>query len=548
MQRLIPGITYDFDGKQKVIKAHLEKMIGSARDSFQEWSTNFYQEWRGSQSEVRESMQALQMGMEFMQKMMTEIAEERRVQKEKERLMKLKSPLELAQEECREHASHLNQAAHLEWQKHRPTRTGGTCKWIFGQEEYQTWQDSEQNNMLWISGTSGSGKSTLLTTVVEALQTEVVDTLVLYFFCKTGAEETSSPRKVMQNFCFQLLEACQELLEDLKACNEMCRKAFKTPPSASGGKPKSSYDGPDPYKLFKELATIPKLGTIIVLDAIDECVQDEQDQFAHELFKTLAGDEFRVKLLVASSEEPIESEAYPNVAVQTLSVQRHNGKDIHDVVSQGLAKVPGLSPSERTYAIETIANKAQGIFAAIESGLRFFHGPWQRPIEDALEKLPKGGEDVYQRAFEQLNPGYLELAKTCLSWTVLAERDLKVDEIMDVYTRRFMSDDRDDLVAETSKEDLQIYTEQVLRSCGPFVEVAPSSRAVRLKHPSIKDFFLKEQQIDDSTPPRSPGCTCPRCVAVEATSKKYVVSPKFGHLAIAKTLRECHSILHYGEV
>jgi membrane protease subunit (stomatin/prohibitin family) len=85
---LIPGITYDFEGKQKTIKAHHEKMVGSARDSFQELSTNFYEEWRGSRSEAHESMQALKMGMDFIQKMMADITEERRAQKEKERLNK----------------------------------------------------------------------------------------------------------------------------------------------------------------------------------------------------------------------------------------------------------------------------------------------------------------------------------------------------------------------------------------------------------------------------------------------------------------------------
>ena len=80
---LIPGITYDFEGKQKAIKGHHEKVIGSARDSLQELSTSFYDEWRGSQSEARQFMRALQMGMEFMQRMMREMAEQRRTQKER---------------------------------------------------------------------------------------------------------------------------------------------------------------------------------------------------------------------------------------------------------------------------------------------------------------------------------------------------------------------------------------------------------------------------------------------------------------------------------
>jgi hypothetical protein len=93
------------------------------------------------------------------------------------------------------------------------------------------------------------------------------------------------------------------------------------------------------------------------------------------------------------------------------------------------------------------------VFEAIETGLKFFHGPWQIPLEDALSKLPEG-EGVCRRAFEQFNPAYLELGETCLTWTVLAERDIKVDEIMDVYTRRISSDNRGDLVAETGPADL----------------------------------------------------------------------------------------------
>jgi hypothetical protein len=100
---------------------------------------------------------------------------------------------------------------------------------------------------------------------------------------------------------------------------------------------------------------------VIVLDAMDECVKDEQETFARRMFKILAEGQFRMRLLNSSCEGPIDSEAFATVSVETLRVQTHNGLNIHDLVSQDLAKVPGLLLYERIYAIKTIVNKAQGI-------------------------------------------------------------------------------------------------------------------------------------------------------------------------------------------
>lgn len=103
--------------------------------------------------------------------------------------------------------------------------------------------------------------------------------------------------------------------------------------------------------------------------------------------------------------------------------------------------------------------------------------------------MPSGGEAGYQREFELIHPDYVELTKTCLTWAILAEGDVYVNEVMDAYTRAYL--ERDDADLGYSSEDAggDLYKEQIGKASGPFVEVT-EAKTIKLSHASVKDFFL----------------------------------------------------------
>jgi len=97
--------------------------------------------------------------------------------------------------------------------------------------------------------------------------------------------------------------------------------------------------------------------------------------------------------------------------------------------------------------------KAKGLFRCVDPAIDFLKKPLQRPLENALAKLPDGLDNSYEQVFQQTDPQYLELLKTALQWSILGGRKPTVAEIMDDYSCAYAQDDGSDVNPYDQLED-----------------------------------------------------------------------------------------------
>lgn len=58
-------------------------------------------------------------------------------------------------------------SAYEEHKNINPDRVLGTCRWVLDHPKFQTWRDSQQNDLLWISADPGCGKSVLSKSLID---------------------------------------------------------------------------------------------------------------------------------------------------------------------------------------------------------------------------------------------------------------------------------------------------------------------------------------------------------------------------------------------
>ena len=70
----------------------------------------------------------------------------------------------------------------------------------------------------------------------------------------------------------------------------------------------------------------------------------------------------------------------------------------------------------------------------VQVAVSFMQEPFQRPLSDRLNVLPKGISDAYKQFLQGLSGNYLQLLRTALQWTLFASSPVRVVEIMDSFT------------------------------------------------------------------------------------------------------------------
>ncbi|KAG0636269.1 hypothetical protein HOY80DRAFT_372781 [Tuber brumale] len=94
-------------------------------------------------------------------------------------------------------------------------RQPNTCTWIFGNEEYKHWCQSESSSMLWVVGNAGFGKSVLLSSVIEELLKVDDGRIVLFFFCKTGDDSTQRAGAIFRNLIAHIYQRIHDSFPEL---------------------------------------------------------------------------------------------------------------------------------------------------------------------------------------------------------------------------------------------------------------------------------------------------------------------------------------------
>jgi ankyrin repeat domain-containing protein 50 len=176
--------------------------------------------------------------------------------------------------------------------KHEP----GTGEWLLNLQAFETWRDCE-GGILWLSGIPGAGKTVLSSTVVEHLKEKenIGGTLrpkIAYFYFDFNDHVKQTAQGCIQSLVRQLFEQSDHMPQELRSLYI-----------------DSGHGAPSLDNLVEVLIAMLNQDTLsfIVIDALDECRADEEEQQRDYFYEALRGVESKVegnyKIFIASRPE-----------------------------------------------------------------------------------------------------------------------------------------------------------------------------------------------------------------------------------------------------
>lgn len=437
-------------------------------------------------------------------------------------------------------------------------REAGTCAWIGEVPAYISWQNSETSAVLCITGEASSGKSVLGAFICEMLRNradEDMGSLIQYVSPNvTPGDERSDIFERIENTLIRgiyehaLDDPDDELL--LQRCNRLF-----THPKQLKGKAVSGYGKDtgrfarsrnaggdhalDLLEVYPGLVDAIQKRIVLVIDHVDELSEVDQEKIAELLIglRELSSIHIRVLLLCRPSSQIRIKMSDEKVA--QISMGDHNENDIKLVIDRGLEIIPSLSLAEKSEIKDAIMKKTGHRIRYVKQvALPFLRTPFQRPVSAWLKNLPENVDETYHQHLHQLAPTYRHLLRTSLAWTLIAQTPLRVEEIMESYSRVYLNGDTsvEQNVVDTN---LNLYREQIQKAGGPFLDIRDNKFVVLQDAQAVRSFC--KMVSDVSFTDLGDQSVCARCKSALQANSALVISEKQEHLTMAITCSKCRA-------
>lgn len=349
--------------------------------------------------------------------------------------------------------------------------------------------------------------------------------------------------RILKHLLFQLYQLVEsQPLEIIENANKIMSRfpggkagASKSQAS-SAGKDHEGKKGEVSFgEAYRGLAGLFGKPVFVVIDALDECSDRQSEGLVRSIRDMINEPELGIKVLVCSRPD-LASELND---VPTVKVEDNNGPDIRLNAETELRRLPGWTSREREIASKKIVEKAGSFFRYVELAVEFLKQPWQRPIEKYLEQLPEGLQAFYEQIIRNTDPLYMGLLNTCLTWTILANGQIKVTEVIDAYSRTYTEGDDyaiEDYTPQSFDAGEDLHIKQIQIAGSALLEVDAKSRVIQLRHHTVADYFLTAN-LKTKPSAAEYACECENCK--RQAGNAFELSEKQGHLAIAATICEC---------
>ena len=157
--------------------------------------------------------------------------------------------------------------------------------------EIEHWLTGEhEKHIFWLNGLAGTGKSTIAQTVAEAAFAD--GTLGASFFCSRGFAERSNLRAILPTLAFQLAYKYPHFRSELL-------QVLKAHPDVGRGSLCSQME-----MLVLGPLEVAKISTLVVIDALDECKDEEPASTLLSVLSRYVDKIPRVKFFITGRPEP----------------------------------------------------------------------------------------------------------------------------------------------------------------------------------------------------------------------------------------------------
>ncbi|KAI8668628.1 NACHT domain-containing protein [Fusarium keratoplasticum] len=346
-------------------------------------------------------------------------------------------------------------------------------RWVLQNPDYQRWRDPAGSwPLLWIRGDAGKGKTMLLSGIIDELQsfTRFADptshTSLSYFFCQATNPGLNNATAVLRGLVYLLVDQQRCLLSHVRD-------------KTSIG-PEHWNSGVAIRDILSKILEDPALrNTILVVDALDECVTDLE----FLLQVVISTSSPKVRWLVSSRNiseiEQHLGQAQTRVALslelnaESVS-QAVNSYIQHRVHQLGASK--GFRSDDLKFAEDHLSHNAHGTFLWVALVCQQLEKsePWE--VRAYLELFPVGLNRLYERMMDLIcSPVSSGLYMRILAIICTVFRPITLSELMAI---------------EDLPGDEEMLPKMIMK-CGCFLTVR--DKVVYFVHQSAKDFLLKQQ-------------------------------------------------------
>ncbi|KAH8430034.1 uncharacterized protein LDX57_007705 [Aspergillus melleus] len=353
--------------------------------------------------------------------------------------------------------------------------------WILHHPQFQHWRNNNDSQVLWIKGDAGKGKTMLLCGIINELgpTTKLEDPsakiFLSFFFCQATDPKLRNAQAVLRGLIHMLVVAQPSFLS-------LVRQKFK-----ENGEPQ--FGDAEAWAalcvMFLNILRDASSEQIyIVVDALDECVQDQDKlvQFILHETKELS----HVKWII-SSRNHVEQRTRLDDSQSILCLELQENAESVSVaigayISNRIAELQSLQDDDTLleYVQQTLQKKAEGTFLWVALVVQELEGVDSWDVEQVVNDVPKGLDDLYARMIDHINKLIGQGREHCLkvlAATALAYRSLQLLELGVVSGLP-------DKIAQFAKN-----IEKIVKRCGSFLTVRDST--IDFVHQYAKEFLIK---------------------------------------------------------
>ncbi|KAL2830803.1 hypothetical protein BDW59DRAFT_158243 [Aspergillus cavernicola] len=374
-------------------------------------------------------------------------------------------------------------------------RVPGTCEWFTNHSRFQAWEQSDHSALLWVSADPGCGKSVLTKFLIDDTLPKHKRT-VCYFFFKDDFQDQKSVANALSAILRQLFMQLPHLLpatvlDKLDTDGEKFVESFH-----------------DLWNILLSVATNQGTGGVIcILDALDECQDDDRKRFIRALESLYSGplEKYNLKFLVTSRPYDHIRRGFQKLEnrLPTIHLSGEGEAEIHKISREidlvikkrveDIGRENDLELDDCTYLEEQLTSVNNRTYLWVSLTLDVIEnmsGFTKGNIRSAIQNLPQNVDEAYERILDRSSDR--TKAKRLLHIVTAAERPLCLRELALAMVFDKENQLIEDILDELERDDKR-FQRTVRDLCGLFLVIVDEK--VYLLHQTAKEFLGQSSRL-----------------------------------------------------
>jgi len=367
-------------------------------------------------------------------------------------------------------------------------------------QDVDSWADGQDNRCIfWLSGLAGTGKSTIARTLARTSFEK--QCLGASFFFSRGSGDTSNASKFVTSIAKQLADSVpsleQHICDSMKKCRDIVNQSLR-----------DQWQQLVLHPLSKLGDNSSKATYVLVVDALDECDNDENIQIIIKLFgEARSLKTIRLRIFLTSRPEPpirYGFEQLPAADHQDFVLHDISSSIVNDDIRTFLEKNLKNIAKKRFLAagwpgdeiISRLVQRASGLFIWADTACRFISN--SKFAKTSLDMILVGSNTTINAPEKHLNEIYITVLRHCIQ--LYPDEAKKLQSMLKRLLGSIVT-----LLSPLSTQSLgkllstaQDEVDQTLDDLHAILSIPKDpTLPLRLHHPSFRDFLYEKARSEE---------------------------------------------------